>query len=174
MSVLLTGCGRSGGPAPANEAEAGSAPVTAAASEVATTANGAPKRAAGHWELKNIGGGGTVIGTQFLCVDATSEDKASVFDQIAKNVNCEKYETARAGAGWTFDFTCGPAGMTAKTAGEVSGDFATTYQVKLTESDGTTEMSRTIEAKRVGDCPIGMTPGTLADERGEKIADITN
>src|SRR4051794_16368149 len=117
MATLLAGCGRSGGPAPAGQNEATSAPATAAAPEVATTANGAPKRADGRWELKNIGGGGTVIGTQVLCVGAASENKASVFDQIAKNMNCKKYETPRTGAGWTFDFTCGPAGMTAKTTG---------------------------------------------------------
>jgi hypothetical protein len=174
MGALLAGCGRSDGQRAAGEGPAASAPVTPAAAEVATTANGAPKRADGRWELANIGGGGTVIGTQFLCVDAASEDKASVFDQIARNVNCEKYQTTRTGAGWTFDFTCGPAGMTAKTTGEVSGDFRAAYRVKLTESDGTAEMSRTIEAKRAGDCPAGMTPGDLTDEAGKTITNITD
>lgn len=146
----------------------------AAALEIMTTASGAPKRAAGNWELKHLGGGGTVIGTQFLCVDSASEEKAPLFDQIAKNVNCSKYETTRVANGWTFDFSCGPEGMTANTKGSASGDFAASYRVDMTESDGSITLERIIEAKRLGDCPAGVAPGTLKDEEGRTIADITN
>lgn len=145
----------------------------AAALEIMTTASGAPKRAAGNWELKHLGGGGSVIGIQFLCIDSASEEKAPLFDQIAKNINCGKYETTRAGSVWTFDFSCGPAGMTAETKGSASGDFAASYRVEMTESDGSMTLERTVEAKRVGDCPAGVAPGILRDEEGRTIADIT-
>lgn len=152
--------------------QAASATVSAAV-EVATTASGAPKRAAGQWELKNIGGGGTVIGTQFLCIDSASEEKAPLFDQIAKNINCAKYETARVADGWTFEFVCGPAGMTATTTGSASGDFASSYRVEMSESDGSMTLERVIEAKRLGDCPSGIAPGMLTDEQGRTVADVT-
>lgn len=175
FSSLLCACGGQGDSAGAVDNASGeSATRAAVAVEVATTEGGAPKRAAGNWELKHVGGGGTVIGTQFLCVDGASEEKAPLFDQIAKNVNCNKYETARVASGWTFDFSCGSGGMVANTQGSASGDFSSSYRVEMTESDGSVTLERIIEAKRLGDCPAGVAPGTLKDEEGRTVADITN
>lgn len=113
------------------------------------------------------------MGTQQLCVDASSEEKASVFDQIARNTNCSKYEIVPGEEAWSFEFVCGPAGMTLTTKGTVEGDFASSYKVEMTESDGSMEMSRTIEASHTGDCPATVTPGSLLDEQGAFVADIT-
>ncbi len=145
----------------------------AEAAPAATTASGAPQRAAGLWELRNVGGGGQIIGTQTLCVDAASEEKASVFDQIARNTNCSKYEITPDGTAWSFEFVCGGEGLASTSKGTVSGDFATSYRVEMTEDDGTMTLSRTIEATRTGDCPAGVAPGTLRDEQGNVVADIT-
>lgn len=132
----------------------------------------APLRAAGLWELKHIGGGGTVIGTQRLCVSAASEAKVNLFGQIALNVNCSKYEATESQGTWRFEFVCGPAAMTSTTKGTVSGDFDSAYTVEMTESDGTMESSRTIGATRMGDCPQGVAPGTLMDETGKILTNI--
>lgn len=129
----------------------------------------APSRAAGLWELKHIGGGGTIIGTQTLCVSAASEARENVFDDIALNVNCSKYARSLAGGVWTFEFVCGPADMTSTTKGTISGDFASAYKVEMTESDGTMEMSRTIQATHKGACPAGVEAGTLMDDTGKII-----
>lgn len=169
MAAMLAGCGQQG----STSANDGAAASGAAPAAVATTEGGAPRRAAGLWSLKNIGGGGTVIGTQQLCVDGASEEEASVFDQIARNTNCSKYEIVPGEGTWSFEFVCGGAGMTSTSKGTVSGDFASTYKVEMTESDGTMDLSRTIEASHAGDCPAGVAPGTLMDEQGNKVADIT-
>jgi hypothetical protein len=171
LLLLLAACG--GAKEEAEDGAARSPGSPAPAAPVATTASGAPKRADGRWELRNVGSGGTVIGTQFLCVDAASEEKASLFDQIARNANCSKYDIASADGGWKFEFVCGGGGMTSTSKGAVTGDFASAYKVEMTESDGTVEMGRTIEAKHAGDCPAGTTPGTLTDENGKVIADVT-
>jgi hypothetical protein len=172
LAAILAGCGDSGSPQAGDPASAG-AGASPAPAPVPTLASGAPRRADGMWALKNVGGGGTVIGTQQLCVDAGSEAKASLFDQIARNTNCSKYEIARAGGGWSFEFVCGASGMTSTSKGQVSGDFATSYKVEMTEGDGTMELSRTIEARRTGECPAGVSPGTLLNEQGAVVADIT-
>ena len=172
ISLLLGACGGQGSRTDAAVNTAADTPA-AAAVEIATTAGGAPKRAAGNWELKHLGGGGTVIGTQYLCVDSESEEKAPLFDQIAKNVNCTRYETARVASGWTFNFRCGANGMVADTQGSASGDFTSSYRVEMVESDGSVSLDRIIEAKRKGDCPPGVAPGTLKDEEGRTVADIT-
>jgi len=165
LAAALSGCGQQ---------SAGSAGSDAGPVAVSTTASGAPIRAAGLWQLRNIGGGGTVIGTQQLCVDAASEEKASLFDQIARNTNCSKYVIAPADGAWSFEFVCGASGMTSTSKGTVSGDFTSAYKVEMTEGGGTMELSRTIEATRTGDCPSGVAPGTLLDEQGKAVADITS
>lgn len=169
LTAALMGCERAGSDAAAS----GDVAATTGPAAVATLANGAPRRAAGLWELKNLGGGGSVIGTQTLCVDDASEEKASLFDQIARNTNCSKYEITPGGGTWSFEFVCGGEGFISTTKGEASGDFTGSYRVEMTDSDGTSEMSRTIEATRAGDCPAGVAPGTLRDEQGKVVADIT-
>lgn len=138
------------------------------------TAKGAPKRADGYWALENVGGGGTVIGTQHLCVGGDSEERGSVFDQIALNVNCSTYEFKPSAAGWAFDFVCGKPPMVSKSKGKITGDFAKSYKVEMTvEEDGLT-LSRTIDASNGGACPAGVKPGDLMDEKGAKITNILN
>lgn len=168
LAATLSACGQGESDAPEADAVVGGHPTA-----VATTASGAPRRAAGFWELKNIGGGGTVLGTQRLCVSDASEERASLFDQIARNTNCSKYEIKPDRDTWSFEFVCGGEGLTSISKGMVSGDFLTAYQLEMTDSDGTMELSRTIEASRKGDCPAGVAPGTLLDEQGGVIADIT-
>lgn len=132
----------------------------------------APTRAPGLWELKHAGAGGTVIGTQTLCVSAASEAKVNLFGQVALNVNCSKYATARNGAKWSFEFACGPKEMQSISKGTVSGNLSTSYNLDMTESDGTIDMARTIQATHKGACPAGVKPGDLRDETGKTVTNI--
>ena len=138
------------------------------------TAKGAPKRADGYWALKNIGGGGTVIGTQHLCVGGDSEERGSIFDQIALIVNCSTYDFKRTDAGWDFNTVCGKAPMVSEAKGKISGDFAKSYKVEMTVKEDAVTQSRTIEARHGGACPAGVAPGDLMDEKGGKITNILN
>lgn len=142
--------------------------------QIARTAKGAPRRADGYWALKNVGGGGTVIGTQHLCVGGGSEERASVFDQIALNVNCSTYDTKQTDAGWEFDIVCGKPPMVSENKGKISGDFAKSYRVEMTVKEENITLSRTIEASNGGACPAGVAPGDLMDEKGSKVTNILN
>jgi hypothetical protein len=147
----------------------------ASAVEVALTKSGAPKRADGYWELKHIGSGGTMIGTQFLCIGGDAEERGTVFDGIAiKNSNCGKYEIKRNGAAWDFAFVCGAAPMLAETSGKVSGDFTYRYTIKMQAKEGDLSQSRTIEARNGGACPAGVAVGDLMDEQGKKVTNTLN
>ncbi len=110
-----------------------------------------------------------MIGTQSLCVSAATEAKRNLFSQIALNANCSKYVTAREGDVWSFEFVCGPEEMTSTSKGTVSGNFVSAYTVEMTESDGSMDLSRTIQATRTGACPAGVAPGTLIDETGKTV-----
>jgi hypothetical protein len=142
--------------------------------QIVRTSKGVPKRADGYWALKNIGGGGTVIGTQHLCVGGTSEERGSILDQIALNVNCSRYDFKQTDAGGEFDIVCGKAPMVSESKGKISGDFAKSYKVEMTVTEDGLTLSRTVEASNGGACPAGVTPGDLMDEKGSKVTNILN
>ncbi len=144
------------------------------AAQIARTSKGAPKRADGYWALENVGGGGTVIGTQHLCVGGGSEERGSVFDQIALNVNCSRYDFKKTDAGWEFDTVCGKAPMVSESKGKISGDFTKSYRVEMTVTEDGLALKRTIEASNRGACPAGVMPGDLMDEKGSKVTNILN
>ena len=142
--------------------------------KITLTSKRAPKRADGYWALKNVGSGGTVIGTQHLCVGRDSEERGSIFDQIALNVNCSTYDFKRTDAGWNFETVCGRAPMVSDTKGTISGDFAKAYKIEMTAKEGDFTQSRTIKASNEGACPAGVIPGDLMDENGKKVTNILN
>lgn len=145
-----------------------------AADQVARTSKGAPKRADGYWALKNVGGGGTVIGTQHLCVGGDSEEHGSIYEQIALNVGCSTYDFKRTDVGAEFHTVCGKAPMVSESKGKISGDFTKSYKVEMTVTEDGLTLSRTIEASNGGACPAGVSPGDLMDEHGSKVTNILN
>lgn len=147
---------------------------TANAGQITRTSKGAPKRADGYWALKNVGGGGTVIGTQYVCVGANSEERGSILDQIALNVNCSTYEVKATETGSEFHIVCGKPPETSETTGKVSGDFAKAYKVEMTVKESDLTQTRTIDASNGGACPAGVAPGDLMDDKGKKVANILN
>jgi hypothetical protein len=138
-----------------------------AASLASSGSSTIPNRADGLWEFRHAGGAGTDIGTQTLCVAEGTDDTENVFSLIALNGNCSKYEIARAGDAWAFEFVCGSSEMTSTSKGTVRGDFSSAYTVEMTESDGTVEQVRTIKAARKGPCPADVAPGTLTTKMAE-------
>lgn len=165
--LMLGACG--------GKSEGGDKSASAAGGgEVALTKSGAPKRADGYWGLKIIGRSGSVMGSQFLCIAGDAEERRSVFDGVAMNINCSKYEIKRNGATWDFAFVCGSAPMLAETMGTVSGDFTAAYKIEMQAKEGDFSQSRTIEASNGGACPTGAAPGDLMDDRGKKVTNTLN
>jgi hypothetical protein len=165
--LALGACGNN-----SNESDKGAG--KAHGGDVALTKSGAPKRADGYWELRNIGGAATVMGSQFLCIGGDAEERRTVFDAIAMNNNCSKYDIKRSGSGWDFAFICGTDPMLAETSGKVSGNFTSNYKIEMQAKEGNFSQSRTIEATKGGPCPTGTSPGDLMDGQGKKIANTLN
>ena len=83
--------------------------------------------------------------------------------------NCAKNDFTKTAGGYTIALECTMNGMTMSSHGDVSGDFSSDYTTTMhTKMGGAgipaamqTEHVSTAEAKRVGDCPAGMAPGTV-------------
>src|SRR6185437_4160002 len=73
---------------------------------VAVTSKGTPRRADGYWEMASFTDKGSPMSKQFLCVGGGSEDKFSVFDQLAEVGDCSKKQFTRTATGWAFETRC--------------------------------------------------------------------
>ena len=158
-------------------ASAGQRPEVAAngatASSPALTAKGAPKRRDGYWEFNSIGASGTVMGKQFLCVGAGSEDKYSIFDQLSELGDCSKKEFTRTSTGWSFETRCSMMSVTTVQKGVIAGDFQNSFRVDqtVTQSPGG-GMTGAVAGRRVGDCPGKYKPGDLVDDDGSTLTNV--
>jgi hypothetical protein len=145
----------------------------ATASSPALTAKGAPKRLDGYWEFASIGASGTVMGKQFLCVGAGSEEKYSIFDQLSELGDCSKKEFTRTPTGWSFETRCSMMNVTTVQKGIIAGDFQSSFRVDQTvtqTSGGGTKGA--VVGRRVGDCPGKYKPGDLVDDDGSTITNV--
>ena len=83
---------------------------------------------------------------------------------------CAKNEVTKTADGYAIDMQCAQNGMTMATTGTVTGDFSSSYKTVMTTKmtganvpammqNGTTS---TVEAKYLGACPSGMSPGAVS------------
>jgi hypothetical protein len=169
---LLAGCGKPHSAADKSAAKDPSAPAATPASVVMTPA-GAPQRRDGYWEMTSVSVDGSPMAKQFLCVGAGSEDKYSVFDQLAQVGDCSKKDFTRMVTGWSFETRCKLMGAETVQKGTISGDFQQTFRIDQTVTQTpNTEIKGSIRGKRVGDCPAKFKPGDLVDGDGEKLANV--
>ena len=147
----------------------------ATASSPALTAKGAPKRLDGYWEFASIGASGTVMGKQFLCVGAGSEDKYSIFDQLSALGSCSKKDFMRTPTGWSFETQCSMMSVTTVQKGVITGDFQKSFRVDqtVTQSSGG-GMTGAVVGRRIGDCPGQYKPGDLVDDDGSTLINVLN
>jgi hypothetical protein len=139
----------------------------------ALTVKGAPKRRDGYWEFASVGASGTVMGKQFLCVGAGSEDKYSIFEQLSELGNCSKKEFTRTPTGWNFETRCSMMNVTTVQKGVIAGDFQNNFRVDQTVSQTSGGgMTGAVVGRRVGECPAKYKPGDLVDDDGSTILNV--
>jgi len=106
---------------------------------------------AGYWEMKTAMGPISIVG--HMCVDAASEKKAGYMVGEKNKKRCSKFSVQKTANGYIVDEVCslvpGEAGSAKHI--EITGNFDSAYTMK--ETAGTTE------AKWLGACPAGWTPG---------------
>jgi hypothetical protein len=171
----LAGCGgASTGKGGSNTAEAvaSDAPSQSTPASLAVNAKGEPRRRDGYWEMASFTDQGTPMRKQYLCVGGASEDKFSLFDQLASVGDCGKRSFTRTASGWSFETSCRLMGATTVQKGTIGGDFQTGFLVQQTVTQGGTAITGSIRGKRAGECPAQFKPGDLVDGDGSKLGNM--
>lgn len=130
-----------------------------------------PKRAAGLWETATITNAGRSGARE--CVDARTD---RLVRQATAGLTCRNDDFKRTADGWSAGAKCSSGGMSTDTLVTVTGDFETfararavTEMTGLSGDGGTRSFSTTIEARRIGDCEPGQTPGDIILPNGQII-----
>ena len=140
---------------------------------IALTPAGAPKRRDGYWEMASFSDSGTPMAKQFLCVGAASEDKFSIFDQLAAVGDCNKKTFTRTATGWTFETRCQLMDAVTIQEGSISGDFQDNFRVDQTVTQApASPIKGSIRGKRIGDCPAKFKAGDLVDSSGDVLGNM--
>jgi hypothetical protein len=173
-ALALAACQKPAGTSSAPSASAGSAAPAAS-----------PQRRAGLWQQSfNRDGHATPMATMRLCVDPTTEARASVFthgvaSQRLADSHCTGVSSNRdLGGGYTFASTCPmTGGGSVVSKGAASGDFATAYHIHVENDVSGAAYGpmnghhvTDIDGKWLGPCPAGMAPGDMEIGHGMRIS----
>jgi Protein of unknown function (DUF3617) len=146
-----------------------------------------PPRKAGLWEVK-MAFEGRNLPPQVVqqCIDAATDKMMSAFGSNLRQDMCSKQDVQKVGNTLVVDSVCQIGGMTMTSHGVVSGNFNSSYSVKVSSTrtggpampgapaDGKSDM--TIEAKWLSACKPDQKPGDMimADGRKINIVDMQN
>jgi hypothetical protein len=128
-----------------------------------------PVRKPGWWELSLTTRGPTpapIRQTARLCTDA-AVDQVQTPLGIRTGRSCPPIQVSRAAEGWSFQASCVTGQTTISTEGRANGDFNSRYHVELTTRldpppvPQAAEIHTAIDAKWLGACPAGKTPGDV-------------
>jgi len=146
-----------------------------------------PARKAGLWEVK-MAFEGRNLPPQVMqqCIDAATDKMMSAFGGNMRQDMCSKQDVQKVGNTLVVDSVCQFGGTTMTSHAVVSGDFNSSYTVKVSSTrtggpaipgapaDGKSNM--TIEAKWLSACKSDQKPGDMimADGRKINIVDMQN
>lgn len=134
-----------------------------------------PSRKAGYWEIRMVDDAGSSMPAMAVhaCIDAAS-DKAMMATGLSMTKDmCPKMDMKRDGNAIVIESECKVAGMTSASKTVMTGDFQSSYTVKITGSiDGMPQiaggkktpekMAMTQTAKWLSDkCPDGVKAGDM-------------
>jgi hypothetical protein len=139
-----------------------------------------PARKVGLWEVK-MAFEGRNLPPQVVqqCIDAATDKMMSAFGSNLSQDMCSKQDVQKVGSTLVIDSVCQIGGMTTTSHGVVSGDFNSSYSVKVSSTrtsgpaipgmpaDGKSDM--TIEAKWLSACKPDQKPGDMIMADGRKI-----
>ena len=156
LAALLAACSNSSG-------DNAAAPDDGATPEAQAVSLPTPQ--AGLWEQTVSGGPIPQAVTVKTCVGETAPG-SNPFNTPQAGVNCSENSVNQTASGAEFHAVCEAQGMSVVSDGKVSGNMRTEYMVEITtKTTGPNvppqmaNMSMTINAKRLGDCPAGVAPG---------------
>jgi len=139
-----------------------------------------PVRKAGQWELTTVmdEGRGPKEQTLTMCIDADMEKNTVAVSAADHKENCSKYEVKKEGDKIVVNATCKFNERNVESATEMSGDFATTFQVKIdSTTSGTDGNDQAVSVKRtitqtgkyVGESCGDLKAGEAKGSDGKKV-----
>ena len=163
-TALLVGCSK---PKPAEHAASVQPKPSGPAAFLA------PRPRTGLWRMSisSDAGPGVKMNGE-ICLDAKTQEagfNAGPQGGAAKDCSATKLSPQAGGVGFTT--VCKVRGMTVTTQGVATGDFSSAYTVDATTRmdpppQGMSEMKSHVEARWVGPCKPGQTPGTATMKFG--------
>lgn len=126
-----------------------------------------PSPRPGLWQQTISGGQVPAPMTMKMCVGPAVEGQ-NAFTAPQAGVDCSENTARSVPGGAEFRSVCTTQGMTVTSEGKVSGDLQNQYKVDIkTSTTGANvpaqmaEMTMTIDATRLGDCPAGAEPNSI-------------
>lgn len=122
-----------------------------------------PQRQAGMWQLKTEidEGKGPVKQSLTMCIDAAMEKQTAEASKTEHQSSCSRYAVTRDGDKTVIEAVCAYAVDEVSSRTEMSGDFKTAFDVKITSTTLT----------RVPNRPDPMTRQRVITQKGERLGD---
>jgi hypothetical protein len=132
-------------------------------SGLALGASDLPKRKSGLWEIKLSNPAVKGVQAMQQCIDEKTDD---LMKNRTVKQSCSKNEMRREADKWVAESICQFDGSTAKTRAVFTGKFDSTYRADIKSTyepplHGMRESSAVIEAKWLGVCKPGQSPGDI-------------
>ena len=133
-----------------------------------------PRRKSGLWEVKTTVSNSPRQFTGQLCVDQNSDDLWTEGGQQNDQMTCSKTNIYKEGSNWVAESVCQVESSTATTRAVFTGSFESSYRVesKSTYSPplmGIKEGTTVMDAKWLGPCKPGQTPGDIVVPEIERM-----
>lgn len=121
----------------------------------------------GLWQQTISGGAIPAPMTVKMCIGAAVEGE-NTFTAPQTGATCTENTARTTATGAEFHSVCTTQGMTVTSDGKVTGDMRNSYKVDITtKTTGANvpaqmaDMTMTIDATRLGDCPAGVEPNSV-------------
>jgi hypothetical protein len=139
--------------------------VVAACAASAATAQDAPKRKSGLWEISMTMPQMAAPMVTKQCVDQNTDDLSKASTNGGQ-MKCSKNSVRREGGSVIVESVCQMEGSTATTRGVFTGDFASAYKGEMVTRfvppmHGTAESKVNFQARLTGPCAPGQKPGEV-------------
>ncbi len=125
-----------------------------------------PHRKSGLWEIKTTVSNASRQFTAQTCVDQNSDDLWTQEAEPNDQRSCSKTTVHQEGSNWVAESVCKRESSTATTRAVFTGSFDSSYRVESKSTYapplmGIKEGTIVIDAKWIGPCKPGQTPGDI-------------
>ena len=133
-----------------------------------------PRRKSGLWEIKTTVSNSPRQFTGQICVDQNSDDLWTEGEKPDDQMTCSKTNIHKEGSKWVSESVCQIESSTATTRAVFTGSFDSSYRVESKSTYepplmGIKEGTTTMEAKWLGPCKPGQTPGDIVVPEIERM-----